>query len=95
MNIPSDNAVPSVPTTQSAGWIAFTYIAFGTSLLMVGIGIAFLPIEIWMRGYLAIGVLMVVQSCITLAKTQRDAAENARLVNRVETARTEKMLLGN
>jgi hypothetical protein len=93
MNI-SDNAIPSVPTTQSAGWVAFTYIAFGTSLLMVGIGIAFLPIEIWMRGYLAIGVLMVIQSCITLAKTQRDAAENARLVNRVETARTEKMLLG-
>jgi hypothetical protein len=90
----SDNANASVPTTQSPGWVAFTYIGFATSLLMVGIGIAFLPIEIWMRGYLAIGVLMVVQSCITLAKTQRDAAENARLVNRVETARTEKMLLG-
>jgi hypothetical protein len=88
MNI-SDSAMPSVPTTQSPGWVAFTYIAFGTSLLMVGIGIAFLPIEIWMRGYLAIGTLMVVQSCITLVKTQRDAAENTRLVNRVETARTE------
>jgi len=37
---------------------------------------------------------MVVQSCLTLAKTQRDAAENARLLNRVESARTEKMLLG-
>jgi hypothetical protein len=90
-----DNTIPSVPTSQSSGWVAFTYIAFGTSLLMVGIGIAFLPIEIWMRGYLAIGILMVVQSCITLAKTQRDAAENARLVNRVETARTEKMLMGS
>jgi hypothetical protein len=62
---------------------------------MTGVGIAFLPIEIWMRGYLAIGVLMVVQSSITLAKTQRDTAENARLVNPVETARTEKMLLGS
>jgi hypothetical protein len=61
---------------------------------MVGLGIAFLPIDIWMRGYLAIGVLMVVQSCITLAKTQRDSAESARLVNRVETARTEKILMG-
>ena len=57
--------------------------------------IAFLPIEIWMRGYLAIGILMIVQSCITLAKTQRDAAENARLDNRVETARTEKILMGS
>ncbi len=94
MNI-SDNAYPSVPTTQSPGWVAFTYIAFAASLLAVGAGIIFLPIEIWMRGYLGIGVLMVVQSCITLAKTQRDAAENSRLVNRVETARTEKILMGS
>jgi hypothetical protein len=91
----ADNSMPSVPVSQSGGWVAFTYVAFATSLLMVGVGIVFLPIEIWMRGYLAIGVLMVVQSCITLAKTQRDAAENARLVNRVETARTEKMLMGS
>jgi hypothetical protein len=90
-----DNATPSVPTTLSPGWVALTYIGFGTSPLMTGVGIAFLPIEIWMRGYLAIGVLMVVQSSITLAKTQRDTAENARLVNPVETTRTEKMLLGS
>jgi hypothetical protein len=93
MNI-TDSSLNSVPATQTQGWVAFTYIAFVASLVMVGTGIAFLPIDIWMRGYLGIGVLMVVQSCITLAKTQRDAAENARLVNRVETARTEKMLMG-
>jgi hypothetical protein len=84
----------SVPATQTQAWVAFTYIAFIASLLMVGAGIACLPIDIWMRGYLGIGVLMVVQSCLTLAKTQRDAAESARLVNRVETARTEKILMG-
>jgi len=66
----TDSTLTTVPVTQTQAWIAFTYIAFVASLLMV------------------------VQSCITLAKTQRDAAENARLVNRVETARTEKMLLG-
>jgi hypothetical protein len=93
MNI-SDNTTPVLQATQTQAWVAFTYIAFAASLLMVGTGIAFLPIDIWMRGYLAIGVLMVVQSCITLAKTQRDAAESARLVNRVETARTEKILMG-
>jgi hypothetical protein len=93
MNI-TDSTLPSVPATQTQAWVAFTYIAFVASLVMVGAGIAFLPIDIWMRGYLGIGVLMVVQSCITLAKTQRDAAESARLVNRVEVARTEKMLMG-
>jgi hypothetical protein len=62
---------------------------------MLGVGIAFPPIEIWIRGYLIMRILMVVQSCLTLAKTQRDAAENARMVNRVETARTEKILMGS
>jgi hypothetical protein len=62
---------------------------------MIAVGTVSLRIEIWMRGCLAIGVMMVVQSAITLAKTQRDAAENARLVNRVETARTEKMAMGS
>jgi hypothetical protein len=84
-----------VPATQSGGWVAFTYIAFATALLTVGTGILFLPVDIWVRGYLGIGVLMLVQSCLTLAKTQRDLPENARLLNRVETARTEKMLLGS
>jgi hypothetical protein len=85
---------PALPTTQSQGWLTFTYLAFGISVLMTAAGILFLPLDIWMRGYLGICVLMVVQSCITLAKTQRDAAENARLLNRVETARAEKILLG-
>jgi hypothetical protein len=90
-----ENSVTAVPTTQSSGWIVFTYISFGTSLLMVIAGIACMPIDVWIRGYLAIGVLMVVQSSITMSKTLRDAAESARLVNRVETARTEKILMGS
>jgi len=92
MNI-SDHMAPAVLTTQSPAWIVFTYISFVTSLAMVVGGIAFLPIDLWMRGYLMIGVFMVVQACMTLSKTQRDAAENARLVNRVEAVRTEKMLM--
>jgi len=89
-----DNVTGSMPATQTQAWVVFTYIAFAASLVMVGTGIVFLPIDVWMRGYLGIGVLMVVQACLTLAKTQRDAAESARLVNRVETARTEKILMG-
>jgi hypothetical protein len=90
-----ENSVTAVPTTQSSGWIVFTYISFATSLIMVLGGIVLMPIELWLRGYLAIGVLMVVQASITLSKTLRDAAESARLVNRVETARTEKILMGS
>ena len=46
-----------------------------------------------MRAFLSIGVLMLVQSCMTMTKTQRDLHENARMVNRIEDARTEKLLM--
>jgi hypothetical protein len=36
---------------------------------------------------------MLVQSCITMTKTQRDMHEGARLMNRIEDARTEKLLM--
>jgi hypothetical protein len=46
-----------------------------------------------MKGYFAIGTLMLVQSCITLTKTIRDVQESAKLVNRIEDAKTERLLM--
>ena len=34
-----------------------------------------------------------VQSCITLTKTIRDVQESAKLVNRIEDAKTERLLM--
>ncbi len=39
------------------------------------------------------GVVMLVQSCVTLTKTIRDQHEAERLVNRIEDARTERLLM--
>ena len=36
---------------------------------------------------------MPVQSCITLTKTIRDVQESTRLVNRIEDAKTEHLLM--
>ena len=81
-------------TTHSAAWIAFTWAsAIAASVAVIG-GILLLPLELWMRGYLLIGVLMLMQSIVTLTKTQRDVHEGARLHNRIEDARTEKLLMG-
>ena len=77
----------------STGWKFFTYVSFAMSVLMVGGGILFMPIDVWMKGYMAMGALMLVQSCITLTKTQRDLYEASKLVNRIEDARTEKLLM--
>jgi hypothetical protein len=78
---------------HAPAWVFFTYVSFVASLVMVGVGIILLPIDLWMRAFLATGTLMLVQSCITMTKTQRDIHENARILNRIEDARTEKLLM--
>lgn len=81
-------------TTQHSGaWVAFTYASFLGAALMVALGILFMPIDIWMKGYFAMGVIMLVQSCITATKTVRDVHEGRRMVNRIEDAKTERLLL--
>lgn len=78
---------------HAPAWVFFTYASFAASLLFMLGGICLLPIDLWMRAFLFVGALMVVQSSITLTKTQRDVHESTRLINRVEDARTEKLLM--
>ncbi len=78
---------------HSSSWVAFTYASFVASLAMISLGIMFAPVDIWMKGYLAMGAVMVVQSCITLTKTLRDVHEGSKLVNRIEDAKTERLLM--
>ncbi|CCE00325.1 conserved hypothetical protein [Bradyrhizobium sp. STM 3809] len=53
----------------------------------------FMPIDLWMKGYLTMGIVMLVQTCVTLTKTLRDRHESSKLVNRIEDARAERLLM--
>jgi hypothetical protein len=66
---------------HSAAWITFTYASFFASVAMVGIGILFAPIDIWIKAYFAMGAALLVQSCITMTKTLRDVHEGSKLMN--------------
>ena len=79
---------------HSAAWVTFTYASFFASLAMVGFGILFAPIDIWIKAYFAMGAALLVQSCITMTKTLRDVHESSKLVNRIEDARAERLLMG-
>lgn len=76
----------------TSAWVNFSYISFAASILLVGGGIFALPLDWWIRAYFAMGVAMVVQSAFTLSKTIRDLHETNRMINRIEEARTEKLL---
>lgn len=81
-------------TTQHTGlWLTFTYASFVVSVTMIAVAIVFMPTDLAIKGYLAMGIAMLVQSCITLTKTVRDEQERRRLVNRIEDAKTERLLM--
>ena len=78
---------------HSQSWIVFTYVSFAAALAMVVGGIVLMPLDLPMKGYLAMGVVMLIQSCITLTKTIRDNDEAGKLVSRLEDAKTERLLM--
>ena len=78
---------------HSSAWVTFTYVSFAASAFMVAIGVFYLPIDLWMKGYLSMGIIMMIQSCVTLTKTIRDMHEGGKMVNRIEDAKTERLLM--
>lgn len=83
------------PTSQphTAAWVSFSYGSFLAAAGLVALGLMFLPLDWWVKGYLAMGVVMLVQSTVTLSKTLRDNHEAGRMLNRIEDAKTEQLLL--
>lgn len=63
-------------------------LSFAVAVGALVIGIAYLPVDAWMRAFLAIGSLFLVTSSFTLAKCVRDAQESSQF----DQARFEKLL---
>ncbi len=78
---------------HSQPWIVFTYASFAAALAMVVAGIILMPIDLALKGYLVMGIVMMIQSCITLTKTIRDNEEAGKLAIRIEDAKIERQLM--
>jgi len=78
---------------HSGAWVSFTYASFLGSALLVVAGIFFMPADLWVKGYLTMGIVMLVQTCVTLTKTVRDVHESSKFVNRIEDAKAERLLM--
>ncbi len=83
----------SANTASSAGWITFAYASFGMAVFMSGLGIYALDHNIWVKGYMMMAMVFLTGSTFTLAKTVRDEHEARRFTNRIEEAKTEKLLM--
>ncbi|MDA8372400.1 MAG: YiaA/YiaB family inner membrane protein [Nocardiopsaceae bacterium] len=81
-----------VQSTATTAFYIQSAISFGVSALGLGAGIAYLPVDMWMRSFLALGMLYVITSTFTLAKCVRDRQEESSVTSRVDQARLDKLL---
>ncbi len=68
------------------------WIAFGLSFIGMLVGVLYMDASIELKGFLTMSYLFSVTSCFTLAKVVRDKDESEKFINKVETARTERLL---
>ena len=77
---------------DSPSWVFFVKASFACAIGGMIFGVAVMPVEIWMRGYMILGTLFLVGSTFTLSKTMRDEFEAGKLITKLANARTEKLL---
>lgn len=79
-------------TNHSNAWVAQTWMSFILALTTTSIGIVYLPVDMWTKSFMGMGLLFSVGSTVNLTKTQRDLHEAKRLNVRLEEAKVEKIL---
>jgi len=82
----------TLPSRTSAAFFMQAALSFGAALLAVGAGITYLPVDGWMRAFLAVGTLFLVSSSFTLAKCVRDQQEASTVRVRVDEARLDRLI---
>ena len=83
---------PISPQRDSDAWVFQSWAAFALAFGTTLAGIVWLPVDNWIRGFLAMGLLFTVNACFTLAKTVRDTHEASKFINRLTGAKAEKLL---
>ena len=90
----ADDGVMTAPIhrkTTNAFYIQAA-LSFGVALVAACVAIVYLPVESWIRAFLALSLLYVVTSSFTLAKCVRDHHESTEVVSRIDQARLDKLL---
>jgi len=82
----------SASQPHSGVWIAFSYASFAMAVLMFVGGLYFLQMDPWVKAYFGMGAVLLIQACFTLAKTLRDVHEGQKFINRLDQAKSDKLL---
>ena len=70
------NIVHEVRDASSSGsypaWLGFTVVSFAAAVAMVALGLLYLPLPVWERGYMAMATVFLLHAAVSLTKTLRD-----------------------
>ncbi|WP_424183693.1 YiaA/YiaB family inner membrane protein [Actinokineospora sp. G85] len=86
------NETKTPPSPTTGAFYAQAALSFAIALVTTTVGIAFLPVDPWVRAFLAVGALYTVTSAFTLAKVIRDRQEDAAVSVRIDRARMERLM---
>ena len=78
---------------HSDAWTLFTVASFVLAAGMMAGGIYFLEASFAAKGFYAMSAIMLVHTSISITKTLRDVEESRRMINKLEDAKTEKLLM--
>lgn len=84
-------STPTGPRNTNAFFIQAA-ISFAVALLTMVFAVFYLPVDPWIRAFLALGTLFLTTSSFTLAKCVRDNQDEQSVVTRLDQARVDKLL---
>lgn len=77
---------------HSQAWVVQSWASFLLATSIMTVGIVYLPVNSWIKGYLGMGLAFTISSTMSLSKTVRDEHEAKKLISKVDEARVEKLL---
>jgi len=85
-------AIEDINLRDTPAWRFQVVAAFAIALGLTTLGVIYLPVDSWVKGYLMMGLYFTVSSAFALAKTLRDNHESSKLSTRIQEAKAEKMI---
>jgi hypothetical protein len=68
-----------VPRKTTTAFFVQAALSFGVALVAAGVAVVYLPVDPWVRSFLALSLLYVITSTFTLAKCVRDHQESTEM----------------
>jgi len=88
----STRNIAELPNGHSPAWVVQTWLSFALAVGVTALGIWALPVDVWIKGFMGMGLLFSVGSSLSLAKTIRDQHEATKLFSRIDEARVSKLI---